>query len=422
MSAEPKPGYKLTEVGVIPEDWEVTPLGEIAPIATGSTPPTRDLTNYGDEFLFVSPVDLGSSRHISRTEKMLSQKGFSISRPFTKGAVLFVCIGSTIGKCGIASETLTSNQQINAILPSERVSSDYLYYAVSTVAPKIRSLAGEQAVPIVNKTQFSSTAIPLPPTKAEQEAITEALSDADALIESLEQLIAKKRHLKQGTMQELLTGKNRLPGFKVRSGLKQTDVGQIPEDWEVKQLQEIGECLIGLTYTPTDVADDGVLVLRSSNIHQGSLTFDDNVFVQMLVPDRVMVRPGDILICVRNGSRDLIGKSAQIDESAEGMAFGAFMAVFRTPLHRLVYHLFQAEVLRRQIGEHLGATINQITNKSLHSFRIPLPPTTSEQNAIATILGEMDADLTALEAKLAKARQVKQGMMQELLTGRIRLI
>ena len=132
-------GYRQTEVGLIPEDWEVKSLGTIAAIVTGNTPPTRDPANYGDVFLFVSPVDLGLTKHISRTEKMLSDKGFSISRPFPPGSILFVCIGSTIGKCGITSRTLTSNQQINAILPSAEMSSDYLYYAVSAIAPKVKS-------------------------------------------------------------------------------------------------------------------------------------------------------------------------------------------------------------------------------------------------------------------------------------------
>jgi type I restriction enzyme S subunit len=209
-------------------------------------------------------------------------------------------------------------------------------------------------------------------------------------------------------MQELLTGKKRLPGF---SG-----------EWAVKRLGEIGESLIGLTYKPSDVRSDGVLVLRSSNIFEGALRFEDNVFVEMEIPERIIVRAGDILICVRNGSRDLIGKCANIDERVQGMTFGAFMAVFRTPFHNFVYQQFQSNVIKRQIHEHLGATINQITNKSLNSFQIPFPMDEAEQTAIAAILSDMDSEIAALEDKLNKARQIKQGMMQELLTGRIRLV
>ena len=104
------------------------------------------------------------------------------------------------------------------------------------------------------------------------------------------------------------------------------------------------------------------------------------------------------------------------------MTFGAFMAVFRTSAHRFVYHQFQSAIIKRQIREHLGATINQITNKSLNSFVVPLPRQEAEQEAIAEALTDMEAELATLEAKVAKAHQLKQGMMQELLTGRIRLV
>jgi type I restriction enzyme, S subunit len=404
---ELKPGYKQTEMGVIPEEWDFRILGEVATIATGSTPPTRDATNYGDEFLFVSPIDLGEAKYITRTEKRLSKKGFSISRRFPEGSVLFVCIGSTIGKAGIAQIQLTSNQQINAIFPSSDFSSEYLYYAISAISPKISALAGEQAVPIVNKTQFSETAILFAPVP-EQRAIAAVLSDVDALIGALDQLIAKKRDLKQAAMQQLLTGQKRLPGFH--------------GEWTSRRLGEIGECIIGLTYKPQNLRSEGMLVLRASNISEGALQFGDNIYVDMDVPERIIVRKGDILICVRNGSRDLIGKSAKIDERAEGMTFGAFMAVFRTPFHGFVYHQFKSDLIKRQIHEHLGATINQITNKNLKSFRVAFPEDEAEQTAIGTVLFDMDAEIAALEARRDKTRVLKQGMMQELLTGRIRLV
>jgi type I restriction enzyme, S subunit len=190
-------------------EWEVKRLGEISTIATGNTPPTNNASNYGDEFLFVSPVDMGDTKFITRTEKKLSKKGFAMSRRFPKGSILFVSIGSTIGKCGIAPIELTSNQQINAIFPSSAFSVDYLFYAVCSVAPRIKAQAGEQAVPIVNKTQFSETTVALPPL-SEQTAIAVVLSDMDAELAALEQRRDKTRALKQAMMQELLTGKTRL--------------------------------------------------------------------------------------------------------------------------------------------------------------------------------------------------------------------
>ncbi|EMN9199228.1 restriction endonuclease subunit S [Pseudomonas aeruginosa] len=209
--------------------------------------------------------------------------------------------------------------------------------------------------------------------------------------------------------------------MEVRPGYKQTEVGVIPEDWAVWSLGEIGESLIGLTYHPSDVRSYGTLVLRSSNVQENKLRFDDNVFVDTDIPDRIMVRPGDILVCVRNGSRDLIGKSALIDDRAIGMTFGAFMAVFRSEQGELLHQMFQSEIIKNQINEHLGATINQITNKSLNSFRVPLPPTNDERRAIASALSDMDALLVALEQLVVKKRALKQAAMQQLLTGQSRL-
>ena len=207
----------------------------------------------------------------------------------------------------------------------------------------------------------------------------------------------------------------------MRSGYKKTEVGVIPKEWDVKQLGQIGEALIGLTYRPEDVRKDGTLVLRSSNIQDGVLRFDDNVFVETEIAPRIMVRPQDILICVRNGSRDLIGKSVLLGDRAAGMTFGAFMAVFRSPHGQFLNYLFQSAIIKRQIDQHLGATINQITNKSLNSFLVPFPPTVKEQRAIAEALGDVDALLGALDAVLAKKRDLKQAVMQQLLTGQTRL-
>jgi type I restriction enzyme, S subunit len=208
---------------------------------------------------------------------------------------------------------------------------------------------------------------------------------------------------------------------EVRAGYKSTELGVVPLDWTIQSLGDIGEALIGLTYSPTDVRKHGTLVLRSSNVQNDALAFNDNVFVDTNIPERIMVRSGDVLVCVRNGSRDLIGKSALLDERTIGMTFGAFMAVYRSPIGTLVSHLFQSAILKRQINEHLGATINQITNKSLNSFRIPVPPSKTEQRAISAALSDVDALLNGLERLIAKKRDLKQATMQQLLTGLTRL-
>ena len=219
---------------------------------------------------------------------------------------------------------------------------------------------------------------------------------------------------------EQLTKQGAAPS--VPKGYKQTEVGVIPEDWEVVEFSEIGEAIIGLTYSPSDVNSSGKLVHRSSNIQNNQLAYDDNVYVTCNVPDKLILKKNDILICVRNGSRNLIGKSAIIKGQSVGETFGAFMSVFRTNGYApLIYQCFISNIVQSQINASLGATINQITNKTLNSFQTPLPPTLTEQKAIATALSEVDELISSLDQLLTKKQAIKQGAMQELLTGKTRL-
>ncbi|MGW0019931.1 restriction endonuclease subunit S [Rhodococcus sp. NPDC003382] len=190
--------------------------------------------------------------------------------------------------------------------------------------------------------------------------------------------------------------------------------------WPRVRLGEIGQSLIGLTYSPSNVKRSGTLVLRSSNIQNGSLSFDDNVYVDSIIPEKIRVRENDILICVRNGSRRLIGKSVLLDHRAVGQTFGAFMAVYRSDANPFLQYFFQSDDFKIQIDEHLGATINQITNGSLNSFTVALP-SAAEQAQIVATLGSIDNLVSTLERLLAKKQAIKQGMMQQLVTGRTRL-
>jgi type I restriction enzyme, S subunit len=203
-------GYKQTELGEIPGDWEVKAVAELGQIMTGSTPSTNRADYYGDEYMFISPADLQGQKYITKSSKMLTAKGFSICRRYPKKSILFTCIGSTIGKCAMSVSESTSNQQINAVLPSELVDTEYLFYQLFYTAPKVKQQAGEQAVPIVNKTKFGEHLIPMSSEEEEQTAIANVLSDMDKDLEALQQRLHKTQQIKQGMMQELLTGKTRL--------------------------------------------------------------------------------------------------------------------------------------------------------------------------------------------------------------------
>lgn len=423
-------GYKTTEIGLIPHDWSVQKFGELFEQSI-----TRMKLKRDDLIAFVGMQDVSESaqlvdQKIVRFDEV--KTGFTF---FGKGDVLVAKITPCFenGKGCITDNLITNvgfgSTEFHVLRANQNSVSKFIYYWTvnSTFRKKLEldmvGSAGHRRVPL---SSIQNYLIPLPATQVEQEKIATVLSDTDALISELEKLIDKKQSIKTATMQQLLTGKTRLPEFALREdgtpkGYKDSELGQIPEDWEVVCLGDIGQALIGLTYSPNDTAEFGTLVLRSSNVQNGKLSFDNNVFVRMALPDRVIVKEGDILICVRNGSRQLIGKCALIDKKTEGSAFGAFMSVYRTKSYGFIFYQFQSNIIQNQINETMGATINQITNKDLNSFRIMQPLIAKEKNEIYETIKDLDKDINLDIKRLNKLISIKQGMMQELLTGKTRL-
>lgn len=196
----------------------------------------------------------------------------------------------------------------------------------------------------------------------------------------------------------------------------------IPDGWERLRLGDIGKAVIGLTYQPSDVVvSGGTLVFRSSNVQGGRIDYLDQVRVSTPIPESLKVKDGDILICARNGSRSLIGKNALISKKDEGNTFGAFMSVFRTKNPRYIYHFFQSELFKREIGKDLGPTINQVTTGNLHSFKFYFPPP-KEQERIVAVLEVWDKAIDKLTKKIKLAKETRNGLFQELLTGKRRLL
>ncbi len=209
-----------------------------------------------------------------------------------------------------------------------------------------------------------------------------------------------------------------LERITIREGYKQTSIGVIPNEWDVNKLGELGEIINGLTYSPEEINDEGVLVLRSSNIKDRQLVFNDNVYVKT---DKFNpVKKGDILICVRNGSKNLIGKNALVNEEAEGLAFGAFMAIFRGSTNDFLYHIFGTDLYQKEIHRNLGATINSINGSDLKLFKFPIPPL-PEQQKIASILSTWDLAIAKQKHLVEHTKKRNQGLAQQLLTGKKRL-
>lgn len=206
----------------------------------------------------------------------------------------------------------------------------------------------------------------------------------------------------------------------VNPGYKRTEIGILPTNWELALLTDKCELLNGLTYTPDNVQDNGLLVLRSSNIQNGQINLGDTVFVNCMVDKEKYVKKDDILICVRNGSAALIGKCAKADRDYYA-TFGAFMAVLRGQNNDFIFQLLQQGNIQKHINKNSDSTINQITNADFKSIVIPWPSEADERETIATALSDIDALITNLEKLIAKKKAIKQGAMQELLTGKRRL-
>lgn len=381
-------GYKDSPIGIIPQEWEVKKLKDISKVLTGSTPSTTDLSNYGSDYMFVSPVDMSENKkYIYKTEKMLSRKGYSISRKMPIGSVLYTCIGSTIGKIGIASSELTSNQQINAIICNE--DNEFLYYVLLYNTGRIRKLAGEQAVPIIKKSDFENLNFPIPPL-AEQKKIAEILCTWDDAIEKQSKLIEKLELRKRGLMQCLLTGKTRLPGFT--EPWKKIKLGEISLIQKGVQLNKNRLQLSGLYptinggTTPSGYSDSYNTEANSITISEGGNSCG---FVNFIT------------------TRFWCGGHCYLVSPNDSM---------NKPFLFQLLKYVEVEIMNLRVGSGLP----NIQIKPLLNFMCTIP-VLKEQKAIAAVLTSADKEIETQRKKLEALRHQKQGLMQQLLTGKTRV-
>lgn len=273
--------------------------------------------------------------------------------------------------------------------------------------------------------EFKAIQVPLPPLP-EQTAIAAFLdretAKIDALVAEQRRLIDLLREKRKAVISHAVT-----KGLNPAAPMKPSGVdwlGDVPEGWEVKKLKHIGQAIIGLTYSPADVVDEdeGVLVLRSSNVQKGVIALDDNVYVKAEIPDGLRTRVGDILICARNGSRALVGKNARIDEASANQTFGAFMTVFRSDLNDYLFHVFNSFLFESQSGLYSSTTINQLTSGTLMVMQVPIPAPT-EQAEIARFLTSANAKFDALTATAETAitllRERRAALISAAVTGKI---
>ncbi|MCT4216546.1 restriction endonuclease subunit S [Elizabethkingia anophelis] len=192
---------------------------------------------------------------------------------------------------------------------------------------------------------------------------------------------------------------------------------EFTEEWGTKTLGKIGEVVNGLTYSPNDIDEHGVLVLRSSNVQNRTITFTDNVFVK--ANNFNPVKENDILICVRNGSKNLIGKNALVKKQNEGLAFGAFMAIYRSEFNRFLFQWFDTKDYKDIVNKNLGATINSINGGDLKKFKVPFP-SLKEQEKIASFLSLIDERILSQKKIIEKLETLMKSSLESLFSRKIK--
>ena len=412
---EVKAGYKQTKVGVIPEDWAVHQLGAVAFLERGkfSARPRNQPRFFGGHIPFIQTGDVTNSNgSISTYTQTLNSEGLRVTKLFPH-ETLFFTIAANIGDVGITAFETAATDSLIAISPKTSIDKRWLYHSLKKRKKEFVALATQNAQLNINLEKLRPYPLAVPPLP-EQRAIAGALSDVDALIGTLDQLIAKKRDLKQAAMQQLLTGQTRLPGFH--------------GEWEVRRLGDvISHCFSGATprRNRPDYYKGDIRWITSGELNYNVITDTAEKLTRGAVAQTnlTILPPGTFLMAITGleaektrGSCGIVGAPSTTNQSC--------MAIFPTS-ELVTQYLFHYYVLR---GKALalqycqGTKQQSYTAKLVKKLPIALPPTTTEQTAIAEVLSDMDAELTALEQRRDKNRDLKQGMMQELLTGRTRLV
>lgn len=430
-------GYKQTEVGVIPDDWDVSEIRDLSRTGSGTTPSRSQHERYfnNGRHHWVKTTDLNNSI-ISDTEEKVTAYALSETclQVYPPDTVLVAMYGgfNQIGRTGILNISAAVNQALIAIVANKnqinpKLLISWLNYRVLEWK-KVASSSRKD--PNITSNDVKCFKVAYPNSLVEQESIARALSDVNELIVSLEKLIAKKRDIKTATMQQLLTGKKRLPGFGQGKGYKQTELGEIPEDWDVRALGAVGNTYGGLTgKSKSDFGTGTGKYVTFLNVMM-------NVVINPALFEEVKVSPsepqnkvlkGDLLFNGSSETPEEVAMCSLVADEVANLYLNSFCFGFRLFYGVEIDRLFLVYYLRSNVGREMmkslaqGSTRYNLSKASLLESNIYLP-LLNEQETIASVLSDMDAEITTQEVRCNKTKAIKQGMMQELLTGRTRLI
>lgn len=427
--------YKTGELGMIPQDWDVVELGKVCDIDTENLTSNTD-SDYEFDYISLEQIDNG---HLLNTEKYKFKDAPSRARRVVrKNDVLISTVRPNLmSHYYVKNEVrdLICSTGFSVVRGTNKLNMPYLYHHLfaNIINSQINLVVVGSNYPAINSHDIKNLKIPLPSTP-EQTAIATALSDTDALISSLQTLIAKKKAIKLSAMQNLLSGKIRLPEFAQRPDgspktTHQTELGLLPEDWEVGTIGK--DCVLKARIGWQSLRTDEYLesgeygLITGTDLNNGLVDWKTCAFVsewRYKQDTNIQLKVNDVLI-TKDGT---IGKIGYINELPFSATLNSGIYVVRPKNSNLIesmflFFLFSSEYFNDFISViSAGSTITHLYQKDFFNFQFPLP-SKPEQTAIAQLLSDMDAEIEALECRLKKTQSLKQGMMQALLSGKIRL-
>lgn len=423
-----KPGYKQTEVGVIPEDWEVKPWSELFNFSGGYSASRDQLSAEGYCYLHYGDIHKSKKSFIDVHAEYQNIPKLNVPlQKISKNSLLadgdIVFVDASEDDEGTSKHIVIINKENKTFISglhtiiakgkADELTHEYRRYCFQTAAVRKQFLFYAVGTKVlgISKTNIAKLFLLIPPT-SEQIAIATVLSDVDALINTLDRLIVKKHNLKQAVMQQLLTGKTRLPGFD--------------GEWEVKQLGELGRFLKGKGIKKDESLSGNLPCIRYGEIytHHDDYVKSYNSWISAEVAlSATPLRKGDLLFAISGETKEEIGKCVAFLDDFNAFAGGDTVILRPTNINSMFlgYYLNTASINAQKASRGQGDAIVHISATALSSIEVKIPSLT-EQTAIATILFDIDAELATLEQQLLKTRALKQAMMQELLTGKTRLI
>ena len=376
-------------------NWEYKRLGSFLKTTSGGTP-LKGVSEYYDNgtipWLRSGEV---CKKEILDCEIYITQKAVdeSSAKFIPANSVVMAMYGATAGQVGIIRQVMTTNQAICSIFPSPFYSQDFLYYFLSSLKDKLVEQAYGAAQPNISQTIIKSLYIPVPQMKTQDQIVAE--------LDQINDLIAKNR--------ELLSQLDALAQSLFYDTFGDPSVN--PKSFPLCALSDICDVIsTGITYKPEMVAEDGTIVLRSSNIQESKFVLDDIVRVQMQLKETQYVKKNDILMCSRNGSARLVGKACLIPELSERMSWGAFMTIIRSKYFHYLFHYFRLPAFREQLKKTKTSTVNQITIGMLKGIKLPFPPLALQEDFAAKVEA-IEAQKAKIEAEIAELQTLLDARM-----------